>query len=133
MTNEIREAIREHEPVDRQESCRKAAGLALSLHKVISGRFRKDPASERADDGANRGTGHYIRLDAQLAHSIGEPHLKHTTENTTTEEEDNCRAFLLWHRYCTYNERTWSSAWQSHMLSQFFLLRSIHPSPLMTR
>src|SRR5260370_30840687 len=95
MTNEIREAIREHERVDRQESCRKASGLALSLHKVISARFSKDPASERADDRANRGTSNDIRLDAQLAHSTGEPHLKHTTENTTTEEEHNCRAFLL--------------------------------------
>ena len=100
MPNEIREAIREHEPVDRQESRRETSGLALSLHKVIPGRFRKDPASERADDGAHRGTGHDIRLDAQLAHSIGEPHLKHATENTAAEEEHNCRAFLLCHRCC---------------------------------
>src|SRR5450432_4620305 len=113
MPNEVREAIREHEPVDRQEGRRKASGLALSLHKVISGWFLKDPASERADDGANRGTGHDIRLDAQLAYSIGEAHLKHATEDTTTEEKHNCRTFLLCLRYCGYCEGTWSSAWQS--------------------
>ncbi len=43
MTDEIREAIREHEPVDRQESGGETARLALPLHEIIAGRLLQRP------------------------------------------------------------------------------------------